>query len=215
MKKLIKSIILENLEKTANSIANRIVDKLKIVPSTRFYNTAYDMLDDFNVIMLNYLDNNWKKYFVLINPNDDDDSLEYKLKKYPKGETYNADEMESHMFYNFIDELKDEGFISVDENSEDDMIIKNIINFYFNSDFGKSLLIQVQVKQVDKEIELTINGMSSYKSVIKIVLNEYGIDSNEVLGWKIQELVFKKMVEKLESMGVQEKYGMIKFRENI
>ena len=61
MKKLIKSIILENLEKTANSIANRIVDKLKIVPSTRFYNTAYDMLDDFNVIMLNYLDNNWKK----------------------------------------------------------------------------------------------------------------------------------------------------------
>ena len=215
MKKLIKSIILENLEKTANSIANRIVDKLKIVPSTRFYNTAYDMLDDFNVIMLNYLDNNWKKYFVLINPNDDDDSLEYKLKKYPKGETYNTDEMESHMFYNFIDELKDEGFISVDENSEDDMIIKNIINFYFNSNFGKSLLIQVQVKQVDKEIELTINGMSSYKSVIKIVLNEYGIDSNEVLGWKIQELVFKKMVEKLESMGVQEKYGMIKFRENI
>ena len=210
MKKLIKSIILENLEKTANSIANRIVDKLKIVPVTRFYNSAYDMLDDFNNIMLNYLDNNWKKYFVLINPDDDDDSLEYKLKKYPKGETYSTDEMESYMFYNFIDELKDEGFISVDENSEDDMIIKNIINFYFDSN-----LIQVQVKQVDKEIELTINGMSSYKSVMKIILNEYGIDSNEVLGWKIQELVFKKIIEKLESMGIQEKYGMIKFRENI
>lgn len=210
MKKLIKSIILENLDKAANSIANRIVDKLKIVPSTRFYNTAYDMLDDFNVIMLNYLDNNWKKYFVLINPNDDDDSLEYKLKKYPKGETYNTDEMESHMFYNFIDELKDEGFISVDENSEDDMIIKNIINFYFDSN-----LIQVKVKEVDKEIELTINGMSSYKSVMKIILNEYSVDLNEVLGWKIQELVFKKMLEKLETMGIQEKYGMIKFRENI
>ena len=209
MKRLIRNILLENVEKAANSIANYIVNKLEMKLDKRYYNSAYDMLDDFNDIMLNYTYENWGKYFYYANEEDNEDEPEYVSIKYPKGETYSTDEMESEMFYRFIDELKDEGFITVDETNEDDIVIRNFIDFYYDKK-----VIKFQINQVNGELEINLRGLYSYDTIMKII-SEYGIDKNEELAEKISELVVKKIYDKLESMGVREKYGMIKFKENV
>lgn len=209
MKRLIRNILLENVEKAANSIANYIVNKLEMKLDKRYYNSASEMLEDFENVMFDYVNKNWKKYFVLINPDDDDDEPEYRLIKYPKSATFDTDEMEFEMFYYFIDELKDEGFITVDETNEDDIVIRNFIDFYYDKK-----VIKFQINQVNGELEINLRGLYSYDTIMKII-SEYGIDNNEELAEKISELVVKKIYDKLESMGVREKYGMIKFKEKI
>lgn len=209
MKRLIRNILLENVEKAANSIANSIVDKLKILLDKRYYNSASEMLEDFQDVMVDYMEKNWKKYFVLINPDDDDDEPEYRLIKYPKSATFDTNEMEFEMFYYFIDELKYEGFISEDESGENDVVIRNFIDFYYDKK-----VIKFQINQVNGELEINLRGLYSYDTIMKII-SEYGVDKNEELAEKISELVVKKIYDKLESMGVREKYGMIKFKENV
>lgn len=209
MKRLIRNILLENVEKAANSIANSIFNKLEMKPNKGVYNSAYDMLEDFNNIMINYTYENWGKYFYYANEEDNEDEPEFVSIKYPKGETYSTDEMESEMFYRFIDELKDEGFITEDETGENDVVIKNILVFYYND-----IPIKLQVNEKNNELEINLRGLYTYDTIMKII-SEYGIDKNEELGGKISELIIKKILDKLESMGVREKYGMIKFKENV
>lgn len=209
MKRLIRNILLENVEKAANSIANSIVDKLNMRLDKRYYNSASEMLEDFENVMFDYMNKNWKKYFVLINPDDDDDEPEYRLIKYPKSATFDTNEMEFEMFYYFIDELKYEGFISEDETGENDVVIKNFIDFHYDKK-----VIKFQINQVNGELEINLRGLYSYDTIMKII-SEYGVDKNEELAEKISELVVKKILDKLESMGVREKYGMIKFKEKI
>lgn len=209
MKTLIRRVLLENVEKAANAIANKIFNEIKIAPVMRIYDSASDMLEDFQDIMLEYAYENWGKYFYFVNEEDDEDAPEYVLIKHPEGLTYSTDEMELEMFYKFIDELKDEGFIITSDSEEKMIVYTNIINFYHR---GK--IIQVQLNEVNGDIDLNIRGLSSYNSLMKVILNEYGIDLNEELGMRIQELVFKKMSDILESAGVREKDGMIKFTKN-
>jgi hypothetical protein len=211
MKSLIKKILIENTvdEKISDSIIKSILNGLKFNFDTEEYEFVSDIIGHFSRPMVNYVNNNWKKFFEEINPEEDDDPPLFVKKGTSGKDTYEWDDVETEMFNKFIDEQINNGFINFDPNTDTYTIVTDDLNVIYK---GFNIRFWMH-KKMGNEIELILKDRRKYDIVIHNILNDYGIDSDDRVYNIIYAFLPIKIAEKIKSMGVDENNGMIKFNK--
>lgn len=211
MKSLIRKILIENTvdEKISDSIIKSILNGLKFNFDTEEYEFASDIIGHFSRPMVNYVNNNWKKFFEEINPEEDDDPPLFVKKGTSGKDTYEWDDVETEMFNKFIDKQINNGFINFDPNTDTYTIVTDDLNVIYK---GFNIRFWIH-KKMGNEIELIIKDRRKYDIMIHNILNDYGIDSDDKVYNIIYAFLPIKIAEKIKSMGVDENNGMIKFNK--
>jgi hypothetical protein len=209
MRPLLKKILSESLEKSSELIVNSILRNLKFDFERKRYNSASEMMDDYSGVMVRYVNLNWMKFFEEINPEEDDDPPLFVKKGTSGKDTYEWDDVEMEMSYNFIEKKIDEGFIEDDIDNEEYIIVDNDFYAYFGVENFKIKLVVYQ----DTNNNIDVFAKDPRKSDIQIrnILDIYGVEPGEQLYEIIKYSLLDKINDKLKSMGVREKDNMIKF----
>jgi hypothetical protein len=209
MRPLLKKILSESLEKSSELIVNSILRNLKFDFERKRYNSASEMMDDYSGVMVRYVNLNWMKFFEKINPEEDDNPPLFVKKGTSGKDTYEWDDVEMEMLYNFIEKKIDEGFIEDDIDSEEYVIIDNDFYVYFGVENFK---IKLSVYQNSKnDIQVVAKDSRKFDIQIMNILDDYGVDPREQLYEIIKYSLLDKIEYKLKDMGVREKDNMIKF----
>jgi hypothetical protein len=213
MKSLIKKILKEDRsEKLTDLIVNKVFTKMVPTPRTSEYSSTMDLFDDFEGTLHYYVDNNWNKFFEKIDDEDADGDDDYLYINKETRIQYDYQDMVTEMEYNWLDEMIKEGFIS--KEGDGDIFGDNIYTMYDSRiDFlYNNLRFSIFLNRNGNKIQTAIGVPETFLANLEKVLDDYGIeDKNEIS--LIKTKLYQKMVEKIEDIINDEKYGVLKIKE--
>jgi hypothetical protein len=213
MKSLIKKILKEDRsEKLTDLIVNKVFTKMVPTPRTSEYSSTMDLFDDFEGTLHYYVDNNWNKFFEKIDDEDADGDDDYLYINKETGNQYDYQDMVTEMEYNWLDEMIKEGFIT--KEGDGDIFGDNIYTMYDTRiDFlYNNLRFSIFLNRIGNKIQTAIGAPETFLANLEKVLDDYGIeDKNEIS--LIKTKLYQKMVEKIEDIINDEKYGVLKIKE--
>lgn len=197
-----KNLIKESRElKLADSISESIFKKLKFNFDIRQYFGIDDFVESHQICMLDYLDKNLNKKFKLLNPEEDTiEFREYVSIKKPKSGILSYDEVENSMFWSFVNELINTGYVE-----EIGGLEFEVMNSEMRFEFGEKYYLDIFIKEKGGKIKVY------FLNSIQKLLEKFGVDENETLGQLVKNMLIKKMENKLSTMGIKIKCDLVKF----